>query len=143
MRPNPIGVVICRVASIWLAVSGLGGITLMIVDLVTDPVELDSFFAYSVVTALIPLISAFLLWHYAESISTFRFSSTDWGSGDTVDPDALLSIGIVLVGIWMVAFGAVSVFGTEATAWMQSSLFRDNDRISDRLSPHVIGSRVG
>ena len=87
MSPSPIGVVICRVAAIWLAVSGLGGIALMIGTLVIAPGELGSFFAYSVVTALIPLISAFVLWHYAETISSFRFSSTGTTFGESVDKD--------------------------------------------------------
>ena len=142
MSPSPIGVVICRVAAIWLAVSGLGGIALMIGTLVIAPGELGSFFAYSVVTALIPLISAFVLWHYAETISSFRFSSTGTTFGESVDKDVLLNTGILLVGIWMLAFGLISVFGTETVGWLQSNLFQDNETISDGLSPHIIGQRV-
>ena len=142
MTPNPIGVVICRVAAIWLAVSALGGIALVISTLVTNPGELDSLFTYSVVTALIPLISAFVFWHYAERISSFRLGSPGMTFDDSLDADVLLSTGIFLLRIWILAIGVINVFQIETVAWVQSALYQDNEIITDGLSPHTIGGRV-
>jgi len=142
MASNPIGIVICRIAAIWLSVTGLVGIAPVISALLDTRVQVDSFFVYAIVSVLVPLISAFVLWHYAEGISSTRFGTIDPALGNGAEPRDLLMVGTQLLGIWVLVSGIVAVTQTETVAWMQGRLFEDIEMLDDRLAPHTIGARV-
>ena len=142
MNNNPIGVVLCRIAAVWLVVTGLGGVGFAISTVLSSVGESYGLVTYSAVIAIAPLVAAFILWHYAENIASTRFGSSGVMPGDAVDTSDLLSIGIHLLGIWTLVFGVINAVQTETVAVMQAGLFSGNERVSGSLSPHTIGARV-
>ncbi len=113
MSGNPIGVVICRVGAILLAVSAAQSLGFVIVPLLNSPPELGNFFLISALMVLAPLVS-----------------------------DELVAIGTYLIGIYVLVFGIVSLSQTEALRFAQSSVFGDYEKVTDGIAAHAIASRV-
>ncbi|RLA40714.1 MAG: hypothetical protein DRR42_25540 [Gammaproteobacteria bacterium] len=142
MTGNPIGIVICRVGAILLVVSAVRGLGFVITPLLSPSQELGEFFLMSTLMFLAPLVSAFLLAVYAEQISSTRFDTSRLASGDALGSTELVSIGTYLIGIYLLVFGVISIFNTEAVAYAQSNMFKDNEMIVESMSPHTIGGRI-
>ncbi len=138
MNINPIGVVLCRIAAIWLAVSGLSGIVPPLIRLIAER-EADSFLTYLLLMSAAPLVAAILLWAMAESIASTRVASAM--SIESFDTDALLKIGIQLIGIYMAAFGAIGLLQVETVAMLQAGMF-DDEEVAKRLVPTTMGQRI-
>jgi hypothetical protein len=91
---------------------------------------------------LAPLISAFLLAVYAEKISSTRFDVSRFAISDSLGSKELLSIGTFLIGVYVLVFGLVALFQSEALYFSQLILFEDNEHISQTLSARTIGGRI-
>lgn len=142
MSGNPIGIVICRIGAILLVVSSVQSLGFVIMPLLSAPSELDNFFVMSALMVLAPLVSAFLLAAYAEQISSTRFDTSRLASSDSLGSAELISIGTYLIGIYVLVFGVVSLFQTEALNFAQSNMFEDNESIASSMSAHALGNRI-
>ena len=142
MSGNPIGIVICRIGAILLVVSSVQSLGFVIMPLLNSPAEIGEFAVMSALMVLAPLVSAFFLAAYAENISSTRFDTSRTSIEDSLGPAELISIGMYLIGIYVLVFGLISMFQTEAVNFAQSSMFEDNERISSSMSAHTIGGRV-
>jgi hypothetical protein len=142
MSGNPIGIVICRIGAVLLVISAFQGLGFVIMPLINSPQELDSFFAMSALMVLAPLVSAFFLTVYAEQISSTRFDASRYTLSEGIGPAELISIGTYLIGIYVLIFGVVHMFQTEAYSFAQSSVFEDNEHVVKSTSAHQIGNRV-
>ena len=138
---NPVGFVICRVGAVLVATSAFNGLGFMIEPLLGGSVDL-SFLLMFVLMTLVPLVAAFFLWASADKISHIPFAPQRPTNIGDFDTEELASIGIHLIGIYVLVFGVISMAGTESLALAQSSWFKDNDSIRDSLSPHTIGNRI-
>ena len=142
MSGNPVGIVICRIGAVLLVVSAFQGLGFVIIPLISEPRELNSFFVMSALMVLAPLVSAFLIAAYAEQISSTRFDASRFARGEGLGPAELVSIGTYLIGLYVLIFGVVHLFQTEAYNFAQSSVFSDNEFIVNSTSAHQIGQRV-
>ncbi len=95
-----------------------------------------------VLMTLVPLVAAFLLWAYADQISHIPFAPQRPATIGDFDSEELVGIGILLIGIYVLVFGVISMAGTESLALAQSSWFKDNDSVLESVSAHTIGNRV-
>ena len=141
MNSNPIGIVICRIGAIWLALSALGNVGNAITTLSTYT-ELDAFIVMSLISILATFATAFILWHYAESISSTRFPTPDLATGNRVDSSQLVMIGTHLLGIYILVLGIISLVEIETIAWMQSSMYERSESFRETMSAHLVGGRV-
>ena len=145
MTGNPIGIVICRVGAIVLAVSALSSIGFLITPLLSSSDGLDKFLVMFAIMFLAPIASGVLLWKFAEQISSTPFDSPRFAASGTLGSADLVMIGTYLIGIYVLVFGVVGAFSTEAFALAQSTMFEDNETIEtivESMSAHIIGRRV-
>lgn len=142
MTSNPIGIVICRIGAIWAAIVGIGGVGLEIATLLTSPLAADSLSAYSIVMVLIYFVLAFVLWHYAESISSTRFPTADRVTDGPFDSGELVMIGTHLLGIYILVMGVISTFQTETLTWLEYYGDISSESFVDRMSAHAVSLRV-
>ena len=142
MTGNPIGIVICRVGAIVLAVSALSSIGFLITPLLSSSDGLDKFLVMFAIMFLAPIASGVLLWKFAEQISSTPFDSPRFAASGTLGSADLVMIGTYLIGIYVLVFGVVGAFSTEAFALAQSMMFEDNETMVESMSAHIIGRRV-
>ena len=142
MEVNPIGVVICRIGAVFLAVSAVRGLGFVIAPLLNPSGAGLEFWLMLGLMVLAPFVTAFLIWGYAEQISSVPVISAHMPKIESLSPQILVQIGTYLIGVYVLVFGVVSAFESEATAWAQSNMFRDSEITRDTLSPHTIGNRV-
>ena len=141
MTSSPIGIVICRAGAVLLAVSAFRGLGFMIGPLLSGSGELEFFLMFAVMLVA-PLASAFVLWHYAEQISAMPLLAPRTATIGDLDADELVGVGTHLIGIYVLVFGVVTLFGTEALAWAQSGMYEDSDSLRETVSPHTFGNRI-
>lgn len=138
---NPVGFVVCRVGAVLVATSAFNGLGFMIEPLLGGSADLR-FFLMFVLMTLVPLVAAFLLWAYSDQISHIPFAPQRPTTIGDFSAEELLSIGIHLIGIYILVFGVISMAGTESLALAQSSWFSDNESIRQSVSAHTIGNRI-
>lgn len=103
--------------------------------------DLRYFLVFALLT-LAPLVVAFLLWIYADRISYIPFAAPRPATIGDFDSEELVGVGTHLIGIYVLAFGIISMFSTEALTLAQSSWFSDNEKIAETMSAHTISRRV-
>lgn len=141
MTNNPVGFVICRIGAIFVATSAFTSLGYMMEPLLSGSADLGSFLMFALIT-LGPLVAAFFLWMYADRISYIPFAAPRPATIGDFNSEELIGIGTHLMGIYVLAFGVISMFSTEALTLAQSSWFSDNERIIERMSAHTISRRV-
>ena len=124
-----------------MATSAFHGLGFMIQPLIDGPANLGFFLMFALMT-IVPLVAAFLLWAYADQISHIPFAPQRPSTMGDFDLEELLSVGIQLIGIYVLVYGVISMARTETIALAQSSMFRDSDSLLDTVSAHTIGNRV-
>lgn len=142
MTSNPIGIVICRIGAIWAAIVGVGGVGLEIATLLTSPSAADSLSAYSVAMILIYFVLAFVLWHYAESIASTRFSTPNRAIDGSFDSGELLMIGVQLLGIYILVMAVINIFQTETLTWLEYYGDSSSESLIDMMSARVVSMRI-
>ena len=138
---NPIGFVICRVGAVLVAVSAIGGLGLAIEPMLDGSLDLGYLIRFALML-LAPFIVAILLWSYADQISHIPFAAPRPSIMGDFDPEELVRIGTQLIGIYVLSFGVISMFGTESLALAQSSIFKDSETIRESMSSRTISGRV-
>lgn len=138
---NPIGFVICRVGAVLVAVSAIGGLGFVIEPMLDGSIDLGYLLKLALML-LAPFIVAIFLWAYADQISHIPFAAPRSSSIGDFDSEELVRIGTHLIGIYVLSFGVISMFGTESLALAQSSIFKDSETIRESVSARTISSRV-
>lgn len=142
MTSNPMGIVICRIGAIWAAIVGIGGVGLEIATLLISPLAAESLSAYSVVMILIYFVLAFVLWHYAESISSTRFPTPDRATDGPSDSGELVMIGVHLLGIYILVMAVINIFQTETLTWLEYYGDSSSESLIEMMSARVVSIRV-
>ena len=132
---------VCRVGAVLVVTSAFNGLGFMIEPLLSGSAELGFFLMFALMT-VVPLVAAFFLWAYADQISHIPFAPQRPATIGDFEFEELVSVGIHLIGIYVLVFGVISMAYTESLALAQSSRFTDNDSLSDVVSPHTIGNRI-
>ena len=142
MTSNPIGIVICRIGAIWAVIVGIGGVGLEFATLLNSPSAADSVSAYSIVMILIYFVLAFVLWHYAESISSTRFPTPDRSTVGSFDSSELVMIGVHLLGIYILVMAVINIFQTETLTWLEYYGDSSSESFVEMMSARAVSMRV-
>ncbi len=141
MINNPVGFVICRIGAVLVAISAFNSLGFVMEPLLIGSVELSSFLMIALIT-LAPLVAAFFLWVYADRISYIPFAAPRPAKMSDFNLEELVGVGMHLIGIYILAFGIISMFGSEALTLAQSLWFADRIEITERMAAHAISRRV-
>lgn len=132
---------ICRVGAVLVAVSAFNSLGYVTEPLLSGSLDLGYLLMFGLIT-LGPLVAAFFLWVYADRISHIPFAAPRPTTMGDFNLEELVGVGMHLIGIYILAFGIISMFGSEALSLAQSSWFSDHAEMTERMAAHTISRRV-
>ncbi len=127
--------------AVLVVTSAFHGLGFMIAPLFGGSADLEFFLMFALMT-VVPLVAASFLWVYADRISHIPYAPQRPSTVGDFELEELLSVGIQLIGIYVLVFGVISMARTEALALAQSSMVEDYDSLRDNVMAHTIGNRV-
>lgn len=107
MVSRNIGIVICRVGAVLLAVQAIQGIAFTIETFQQSALEVPGFFKTAAMVSVAPIVGAIVLWFFAGQICATGTGSDDAVDDLSVDKADIVAAGTYLVGIYVLVFAIV------------------------------------
>ena len=126
MAVSGLGVVLCRLAAVFLFIRGIEHLGFAL-SLLSSPAT-DSWQASftSIMAVVFPVVAAVVVWRLAPKISALEDKNSEPTPGNAVGEKELIAIGTFLVGLYAFLFGLVSAVSVEVGLWAQEVLNRSS-----------------
>lgn len=114
------GIVLCRLAAVFLLVRGIQqlGLTLPVAS---SPLTLSWQATFpSIFVAAVPIVTALVVWRLAPIICAINGENSDPAIDGTDRATELIAVGTFLVGLYALLFGLTSAVSVEISLWAQN-----------------------
>jgi len=140
MNAMTVSFVLVRLAAAFLFVRGVQGLASYSYLLTAD----KQLAAFAIVTLLfsvvLPIGIAIILWMHPEKVTGAQVTTTK--SDDPMSAEAILMIGITLLGLYVFVYGVVDLFQTEAFQMLRSKVAANLDLPNEVVGRQAIADRV-
>lgn len=136
------GIVLCRLAAVFLFVRGVEHIGYALPMAVSPATSTWQALVSGTFAVAAPVVAAVLVWRLAPTIGSFGGDNSDPALASTSSDAKLIVIGTFLVGLYALLFGIVNAVSVEVGLWAQDALNETTRFPTDSAWLRSLPSRV-